>query len=186
MDTPVLQTQRFVIRAFTENDLETFSQYRSRPEVAKFQSWTDFTYSDALALFKQMDYRDFAESGHWYQLAIADAGNNQLVGDIAVQFIDADQLEIGFTVAPEHQRKYVAFEAVSAFIQYAFNTLEKHRVIATTDTLNIASFRLLESLGFRREAHFRQNIYFKGAWGDEYQYALLKSEGLKKSRGQIT
>jgi hypothetical protein len=31
-------------------------------------------------------------------------------------------------------------------------------------------------LGFRREAHYRQNIFFKGAWGDEYLYALLKSD----------
>lgn len=33
-----------------------------------------------------------------------------------------------------------------------------------------------EGLGFRREAHYRQNIFFKGEWGDEYLYALLRSE----------
>ena len=55
--------------------------------------------------------------------------------------------------------------------------LKKHRVVATTDVENTASYRLLETLGFRREGHFIQNIFFKGAWGDEYQYALLRSEG---------
>lgn len=33
---------------------------------------------------------------------------------------------------------------------------------------NTASYRLLEKLGFRREAHLIQNVFFKGAWGDEY------------------
>ncbi len=61
-------------------------------------------------------------------------------------------------------------------LHYAFGELNKHRVIATTDVLNVASHRLLEKLGFRREGHFIQNIFFKGAWSDEYQYALLRSE----------
>ncbi len=54
--------------------------------------------------------------------------------------------------------------------------MKKHRVIAITDTRNTASFKLLEKLGFRREGHYVQNIFFKGAWGDEYLYALLASE----------
>jgi RimJ/RimL family protein N-acetyltransferase len=28
----------------------------------------------------------------------------------------------------------------------------------------------------RREGHFRKNVWFKGAWGDEYLYALLDEE----------
>ena len=28
----------------------------------------------------------------------------------------------------------------------------------------------------RREGHYLQNVWFKGAWGDEYQYAMLRSE----------
>ena len=28
----------------------------------------------------------------------------------------------------------------------------------------------------RREGHFIQNVWFKGAWGDEYLYALLERE----------
>ena len=174
--TPTLKTNRLTIRAFTEVDLEIFTQYRSHPEVAKYQSWSDFDYSDALTLFEKTDYADFGAIGVWYQLAIADSESNTLLGDLAVHFIDNDQVEIGFTIAPENQKKHVAKEATSAFLEYLFTTLNKHRVVAITDTKNVASYRLLESLGFRREAHFRQNIFFKGAWGDEYQYAMLSSE----------
>ena len=74
------------------------------------------------------------------------------------------------------QGKGVATEAVSSFLCYVFGELNKHRVVATTDVNNVASNRLLDKLGFRREGHFIQNVFFKGAWGDEYQYALLRSE----------
>ncbi len=176
MNAPQLRTQRFLIRAFNEEDLEAFARYRADAAVAKYQSWTNFSYADALAHFQRIDYSNFGAVGHWSQLAIADGVSDSLLGDLAVQFIDPQQIEIGFTVAPEHQRKHVAKEAVTAFLNYMFGTLHQHRVIATTDTENIASYRLLESLGFTREAHFRQNIYFKGKWGDEYQYAMLRAD----------
>ncbi len=174
--TPVLKTKRFVIRAFKEADLKTFAQYRSEPEIARYQSWENYSYQKALSLFHGIDYSNFGMIDQWYQLAITDAVSDQLLGDLAVHFIDREQVEIGFTVAPDNQNKGVAREAVSGLLDYLFNSLNKHRVIAITDTQNVASCRLLESLGFRKEAHFRQNIFFKGSWGDEYLYAMLKFE----------
>jgi len=176
MSAPVLNTENFVIRAFEKKDLEAFTHYRSQEVVAKYQSWTDFTYQDAVELFENMDYSTFGTAGNWYQLAITMRATDELVGDLAVHFVDQDQIEIGFTVSPEHQGKSVASEAVSSLLGYVFGVLNKHRVIATTDAENTAAQRLLEKLSFRREAHFVQNIFFKGAWGDEYQYALLRSE----------
>jgi RimJ/RimL family protein N-acetyltransferase len=177
--TQVLKTENFVIRALERRDLEVFSQYRSLEIVAKYQDWTSFTYQDAVDLFESMDNDNstFGTEGNWYQLAILSLKSDELVGDLYVHFIDQDQIEIGFTVSPQHQGKSVATEAVSSLLGYVFGELNKHRVVATTDAENTASYRLLEKLGFRREGHFIQNIFFKGAWGDEYQYALLRSEG---------
>lgn len=176
MNPPVLKTENLVIRAFQRKDLEIFTQYRSQEMVAKYQSWTNYTYQDAIELFEGMDYSTFGTEGSWYQLAISSLDSDELVGDLAVHFIDQDQIEIGFTVSPQHQGKGVATEAVSSILRYVFGELSKHRVVATTDTKNTASYRLLEKLAFRREGHFIQNIFFKGAWGDEYHYALLRSE----------
>lgn len=176
MKCPKIETANFLIRAFEHKDLEIFAQYRADEIVAKYQSWSNFTYQDALLFFERMDYSTFGTPGNWYQLAIAALGSDEIVGDLAMHFIDQDQIEIGYTISPQYQRKSVATESVSNLLGYIFNVLKKHRVIATTDTENTASFLLLEKLGFRREAHFIQNIYFKGAWGDEYQYAILGSE----------
>jgi RimJ/RimL family protein N-acetyltransferase len=176
MKAPVLITTKFSIRAFEHKDLEVFAQYRAQKRVEKYQSWTNYTYEDALKFFENMNYSTFGEAGNWYQLAISSLKSDELLGDLAVHFIGQDQLEIGFTVAPQHQGNGVATEALSSLLDYVFSELNKHRVVATIDTKNTASYRLLEKLGFRREAHFIQNVFFKGAWGDEYQYALLRSE----------
>lgn len=179
---PILKSENLVIRVFERKDLEIFAQYRSEELVAKYQSWIYYTYEEAVKLFESMDYSTFGTVGCWYQLAIALKDSDELVGDLAVHFIDQDQLEIGFTVAPAHQGKHVATEAVSRFLEYVFAELKKHRVIATTDTENRASYKLLEKLKFRREGHFIKNIFFKGAWGNEYQYSLLRSEHTPHNR----
>lgn len=169
-------TESYVIRPFEKKDLVIFADYRSQKAIAKYQSWTTYSYQDAVELFESMDYSTFGAEGKWYQLAIATIDSDELVGDLAIHFIDTQQVEIGFTVALEHQGKHIATEAVSSLLKYVFEELGKHRVIATTDADNEASYKLLEKLSFRREAHFIENIFFKGAWGDEYQYALLSSE----------
>lgn len=55
-------------------------------------------------------------------------------------------------------------ESAMEFI-YAFRDLGLHRVVASCDVDNLASARLLERVGMRREGHFIENIWFKGAWG---------------------
>ena len=88
-------------------------------------------------------------------------------------------VEIGFTLAKEHQGYGYANEAVGALLGYLFKNLRKHKVIAFTDVRNEKSIRLLENVGMRREGHLLQNYMTKGQWIDEYQYALLRSEWVR-------
>ena len=67
-------------------------------------------------------------------------------------------------------------EASRRLLDYLFVELNLHRVVAECDVDNIASFTLLEKLGFRREAHLIENIWFKGAWASEFHYAVLERE----------
>jgi RimJ/RimL family protein N-acetyltransferase len=91
------------------------------------------------------------------------------------------QVELGFTLSAEHQGQGYATEAVMRWLEYVFESLNKHRLIAITDCLNDRSIALLERVGMRREGHYIQNVWFKGAWGDEYQYAILRSEWNNKA-----
>jgi RimJ/RimL family protein N-acetyltransferase len=169
--------KRCRLRDFTQRDLAEFARYRAIPEVARFQSWTDYSLADAQKLFIAQAGTRFGRDGSWYQVAIAANQDGALLGDCALHFLeDGRQLEIGFTVAPEHQGRGIAREALSLLLDHVFGTMKKYRVIAVTDAENVAAQKLLASLGFRKEAHYRENVFFKGRWGDECLFACLASE----------
>lgn len=173
-------TQRLTLRQFEARDLNAFAAYRALPEVAAYQSWTDYSRADADHFFEQQQQLTFTQPGTWFQIAIARKDDDQLIGDCVVHFLadDQQQAEIGFTLAPGHQGKGYAAEAIAALLELLFTELKLHRVFAITDVLNAGSVALLERTGFRREGHFLQNVYFKGAWGDEYLYAMLRQDWL--------
>jgi RimJ/RimL family protein N-acetyltransferase len=53
---------------------------------------------------------------------------------------------------------------------------EFHQIFGRCDARNVASYRLMERLGMRREAHLIHNELFKGEWSDELVYAILQNE----------
>lgn len=177
MEILPLATERLLLRKFTRQDLPAFTGYRKQPEVARYQSWSDYSAKDADAFFEQQHGLTFNTDDTWFQIAAECKEDAALAGDVAVHFFDdGRQAEIGVTFDPRYQKLGYAVEALSTVIDCLFEDLAKHRIVATVDTANLRVQRLLEKLGFRREAHFQKNIFFKGAWSDEYGYALLADE----------
>ena len=173
-----IQSQRLVLRRFTERDLPTFVGYRSCPEVALYQSWGNYTINDARTFLKEMNEIHPAMPGKWFQFAVERKEKGQHIGDCAlmIEAGDPEQARIGYTVAPQYQSQGFATEAVGRLLGYVFGTLGKHRVIATLDVLNRSSVRVVEKLGMRREGHFIESAFFKGRWCDEYMHAILRRE----------
>jgi RimJ/RimL family protein N-acetyltransferase len=186
MDVPTLRTARCLVRPLHAADLPELARYRDDPRVARYQSWDGYTEADARALLHELAATPFGTLGMWYQLAIARAVDNALIGDIGLHFLDEQQVEIGFTLAFEHHGAGLAREAVGAIVDHLFVALDRHRLVAITDARNTTAARLLEALGFRREAHHVDSIFFKGAWGSEYVYALLRREHPSRPGAELT
>ena len=177
----ILETQRLKLRPFQKSDLESFVAYRSDPEVVRYQGWdAPYPVENAVAFIEEMAQSSPGIDGNWYQFAVELQETGVMIGDCAFHTLADDnrQAEIGFTFARSHQGVGYATEAVNRLLTYLFEDLELHRVTAVCDVENIASAHLLERVGMRREAHFVDNIWFKGAWGSEYVYALLQYEWL--------
>lgn len=183
-----LESSRLLLRRFTDSDIEPFLAYRSDPDVGRYQEWEpeSYTLNDARRFVRALKTSHPDVPGQWFQFAIEVKATNEMVGDCGLHILrdDPRQAMIGFTLDSSQQGKGYATEAVLRLLDYVFNSLNKHRVIATTDCENTKSIALLERIGMRREGHFLQNIWFKGAWGDEYQYAMLKSEWLAMTHEQ--
>ncbi len=177
------ETARLRARAFTEADVDAFVAYRADPDVARYQSWSDYTRADGEALVATMRQVVPGTPGEWLQVALESAADGALLGDLAFK-VDADEpreAEVGFTLAPAHQGRGLATEALVACLDWAFPAFGLHRVVAVTDALNTPAAGLLERVGMRREAHFVENVFFKGAWGSEYQFAVLEREWSARS-----
>ncbi|MFT4927847.1 MAG: RimJ/RimL family protein N-acetyltransferase [Phenylobacterium sp.] len=178
-----LTTSRLRLRDFTVADLKTFTAYRNDPKVARYQSWQSYDIDSAEAFFMLQRVLAFGQPNSWYQIAITDLNTDLILGDCVIHFGAGNcdkTVEIGFTLATEHQGHGYAVEAIEALLAFLFNQLKLRRVIAVTDVLNSASIRLLEGLGFRREAHFVENLFYKGSWGSEYAYGLLQREYVER------
>lgn len=172
-----LRTNRLVLRPFRIGDAAAFAAYRSDPEVARYQSWSaPYRLEAARELIGQMVGRTRAEVGAWNQIAIEDAEGAGLIGDCAFRLDSEEQATIGFTVARAHQGRGYATEAARGLAGQLFAGMRLERVRAECDAENVASQRVLERVGMRREAHYAKHVLFKGAWGNEWAYAVLRTE----------
>jgi len=177
-----LETDRLLLRCFRSTDLEEFHAYRSDPRVAQYQGWdVPYELETAQAFIDEMKSAQPGTPGKWFQAAIEFKATQTLLGDCAFHIMASDtrQAYIGFTLGVTHWKKGYAEEACRSLLDYLFGELNLHRVIAECDVENTASYRLLERLGFRREAHLIENIWFKGSWGSEFHYGLLEREWKK-------
>ena len=175
--SPDIVGDRLHINDLTPEDATALFAYRSHPDVTRFQSWHPPSVDDVRTFIDRNAARQFATNDSWYQLAIRAADSGALIGDLGVHFLDdGQQVEIGVTIAPAHQRQGLATLAVRALLDHLFTVLEKHRVFASVDPRNEASLALMRSVGMRQEAHFRQSLFWKGEWVDDVVFALLRSE----------
>jgi RimJ/RimL family protein N-acetyltransferase len=177
------ETSRLRARPFAPADVQAFVAYRADPEVARYQSWSDYTLDLGTSLIEGMQHARPGVPGEWYQFALEDRSSGTLVGDLALKVDEYEprEAEVGFTLAPEQQGKGYGTEALGALLGYAFETFGLHRIIAVTDALNAPAAALLERVGLRREGHFIDNVFFKGAWGSELLFAVLEREWAARS-----
>jgi RimJ/RimL family protein N-acetyltransferase len=177
-----IESPRLVLRRFADADLASFLAYLNDPLVARYQSWESYTEQQARDLIDEQKAREPGVPGQWFTFAAELKETKALAGHVALSVKEADprQAEIGFTFAREYQGRGLAREAAERVLDYAFDVLGMHRVVAVADCENERSAALLERLGMRREGHFIENIWFKGAWGSEYLYAVLRREWAAK------
>jgi RimJ/RimL family protein N-acetyltransferase len=173
-----INTQRLLIRNLQLFDLDNFHQYRSNPEVTKYQGFDVMDKDQCRAFITSQQDKLFGNPGQWVQYAIEDKTSQQLVGDCAVKLdlYDVRLAEIGITISHLYQKKGYAKETMTGLLNWLFETQHIHRVTEIVDAENTASICLLKSLNFRQEGHFVENIFFKGKWGSELQFAMLKRE----------
>ncbi len=171
-----IKTDRLLLRKFRISDAEEiFATWTSDERVAKYTSWyAHEKIEDTRAYVEYMAGKDQLSDYNW----IIEL-DTKIIGSINVCYSD-DRLEIagiGYVLGYEYWRNGYTTEAVKAVIRFLFHDVNYRKVIAGCDSENIASSKVMEKVGMRREAVLREHIKRKdGTWGDNFQYGLLKRE----------
>ena len=169
-----IRTRRLLLRPFRESDYDDLYEFLSQLKDDEFEGYPGITYENGR---EHLKYR--VGSDEFYAVQLRSSG--KVIGNIYCGNRDFEAKETGYIINAEYRGQGYAAEALSAVIRDAFRA-GAHRVYAECDPRNTASWKLLEKVGMRREAHFRQNIWFhrdeSGApiWKDTYVYAILECD----------
>ncbi len=121
---------------------------------------------------------EFVREGDALCLAVVLETIQKVIGEVTLFWRSEKhrQGEIGFIFNPQFSGYGYATEASKVLLEIGFEKMKLHRMYGRCDARNVASYKLMERLNMRREAHLIHNERFKGEWGDELIYALLQTE----------
>ena len=169
-----IETERLILRRYTIDDLQDLFEYLSDEKVVEYEPYKPMNLDEVK---KNLSWRISTDE----MIAVELKENHQMIGNVYLGRRDFNSLEIGFVFNENYWGKGYAKESCKALIDRAFSD-GVHRIFAECDPRNPNSWHLLEKLGFQREAHFKQNVFFwrdeKGApiWKDTYVYSILNSK----------
>lgn len=175
-----LETDRLLLRPLTADDLEAVLVYQTDAEVLRYMLWPTRTRAEAVEhLERRSRMTHVARDGDGLIYGVAEKERpDRVVGEINLQVtsVIGRQAEVGWILNPQFHGRGYAVEAATRVIDLAVETLGIHRVHAQLDPRNDASVALCARLGMRLEAHFVEDIFYKGEWGDTGVYAVLARE----------
>ena len=177
---PRLDTERLHLRAIFPSDERGVYALFSDPSVVEFYEFTPFqNISQSQALIQK--FTQWFQHDQAVRWGIIDKASEELIGSCCFDTLHHNyhSANLGYCLRSDFWGKGIAREAVGAILAYGFQhgiigTL--NRVQALTAPRNLASERLLEHFGFRREGLLRSYGYWKGEYHDMNVFSLLKSE----------
>lgn len=166
-----IETHRLILRNFKNEDYEDLYEFLSQRKDDILEGYPEITYDNGK---EHLKYRVGSDEF----IAIELKENAKVIGNVYIGNREFETKEIGYIINKNYQRRGYASEAVKAVIEREFAN-KTHRIFAECAPQNECSWRMMERLGFAREACFRQNVYFRKdkngnpIWQDTYVYSLL-------------
>ena len=169
------ETERIYRRPIQHTDANAIFAYRSLERVAQYQYWEPFTLQKSLEFVEQNSCVDINAKGVWIGLAIILKSSNEFIGDCALK-IDGQKAELGCNICPKHQRQGYAQDALNLLIGMCFDEFEVSEVFGITDSENLSSLKLMQSLGMRKMETFENKLLCKGRLSVEHKYYINKGK----------
>jgi ribosomal-protein-alanine N-acetyltransferase len=173
---PALETPRLVLRRILPSDAGAFHRLRSDPEVTRYRGRPPLTRAEAEQRLVELDADLGANALVMWGMALRDS--HDLIGTCLLFHWDKEHMhaEVGYELTPALWGRGLVPEAVRAILAFGFDAMDLHRVEANVDPDNARSIRVLEKLGFVREATLRENWRFGARFTSSAIFGLLRRE----------
>jgi RimJ/RimL family protein N-acetyltransferase len=170
-----LSTDRLLLREFTEDDWRAVHEYAVDPEVVRYVEFGPNTPEETRKFVADAIEHQRDDPRRVFSLAVVLREDGRLIGACGLREGDHEAW-IGYCLSRDHWGLGLGTEAAGRMLEFGFEVLGLHRIYATCDPGNIASARVLEKVGMRREGLLRKHKLVKGTWWDSYLYAILDEE----------
>jgi RimJ/RimL family protein N-acetyltransferase len=145
-----LETERLILRMFSEDDFDDYARWCANLEVMRFLTGKALDRTEAWRHMSML-------IGHWQlrgygYFAAEEKTTAKLVGRIGFSNPAGwPGFEVGWTIAPEFQGRGFATEGGRRLLSYAFNEMDMSHVISLIHPDNTPSTRVAERLGEKVE-----------------------------------
>jgi [ribosomal protein S5]-alanine N-acetyltransferase len=174
---PKLETKRLLLMEFTKNDSEQLFKMRSDDRVLKYLDRDTHKSVEESELMIEEMIRSYnnKEGINWI---IRERDTLDVIGYIGYWRMIRNNVraEIGYAMKPEYWGNGYMQEALTKVIEFGFNKFCLHSIEGNVNPANLNSIKLLEKLGFKKEAYFREDYLFNGKFLDTAIYTLLETD----------
>ena len=174
---PELSTERLLLRKIIAADQVTIFKGLSDPAVIKYYG---VSYTSLEATAKQMKFYDDLlkeGTGIWWAVCFKKPAAD-MIGACGFNYLNRKhkKMEIGYWLLPPYFGKGIMTEAVTAIINYAFATMNIHRIEAVVEAGNDDSTKLLKTLNFTYEGTLVDSEIKNGKFISLQSWALLNRQ----------
>jgi RimJ/RimL family protein N-acetyltransferase len=160
------------VRVMEKEDLPLFAEWVNKPEF--FGEYNPLRQISKTEIEKDYDKRSHEETG--FIIEKKDGSKIGYICHFNLMHPAGKLLEIGYSLVPNERDKGYCTEAVRIMMDYLFLSRDTMRVQACTDTRNLASQKVLEKVGFKKEGTMRKCLFLRGELRDAYLYSILREE----------
>ena len=174
---PKLETERLLLVEFVKNDSEDLFKMRSDERVLKYLDRDSHKSVEESELMIEEMIRSYSnkEGINWI---IRKKDTLNVIGYIGYWRMIRKNVraEIGYALKPEYWGNGYLQEALTKVIEFGFKEFCLHSIEGNVNPANLSSIKLLEKLGFKKEAYFREDYLFNGKFLDTAIYSLLETD----------
>lgn len=161
----IVETERLWLKEYVPEDAEAAFELGSNPLVQRYTGAPCLTsVEEARTVLLQRPIEDYRKYG-FGRWAVVLKANAKVIGFAGLKYLEEwREVDLGYSLLPEHWGLGLATEASQACVRYGFQTLQLSRILGLVDPAHVRSVRVLEKCGLA----FEKMVEYRGQQTAQY------------------